>query len=219
MLVGRALVWSSLLVGSALALGLAGCATDLERGDPLPVAPDRANTAPVAEDRPYYEATPEIRAELERLFDATVAEQDPTERVKSARRFLAGGPAAVPVLVDALDRRGATDRATAAWLLGLAGDPRPLSRLDRARGDPDATVRFEAASAMLRLGDRRGVHTLVGGLEDADPRVREQSITMLRRLVGEDFGFRADDHADNRRAAVARWRAYAARPVGVGPGS
>ena len=207
------------LAAAVLSLLLLGCATELERGDPLPVAPDRARTPPVAEDRPYYEATPEIRARLIALFDETVRTPEPGPRVKVARRFLAGGPAAVPVLVEALDRPRAEDRATAAWLLGLAGDPRPLARLDRARGDPDVTVRFEAASSMLRLGDRRGVHTLVGGLEDRDPRLREQSISMLRRLVGEDFGFKADDHASNRNAAVARWRAWAARPVGVGPGS
>ena len=69
---------------------------------------------------------------------------------------------------------------------------------------------------MVRLGDRRGLDRLIRGLEDPDPRLRAKCIDVLSHTVGQDFGYRPDARPDERAAAVARWRAWAAQ-VGTLP--
>lgn len=83
---------------------------------------------------------------------------------------------------------------------GPAAQRRDLSSpnpLDRARG----------AVAVSEAGDADAVHKLVDLLEDPDCAVRFYAIIGLRRLCGEDFGFRYYGDATERAEAVERWRA------------
>jgi HEAT repeat protein len=64
---------------------------------------------------------------------------------------------------------------------------------------------------MMRMGDRRGLGTLVDGLEDLDPLVRARAILVLKEGTGETFEYRADDNPVDRSAAVARWRFWLQR--------
>ena len=95
-----------------------------------------------------------------------------------------------------------------AWILGLRGDRRALPALRRTTEDSVAFVALEAAAATVRLGDDAGFERLVGGLEEEDPRLRARSLMVLQARTGSSMDFRADDPAEDRAAAVARWRAW-----------
>jgi HEAT repeat protein len=99
----------------------------------------------------------------------------------------------------------------AAYTLGFMNDRRAVEPLARAVNDPVADVRYDAAAALLRLGDDRGFAPLIAGLEDADPRLRARSLGNLHAAVGETFGFEADGDPLERSAAVARWRGWLER--------
>lgn len=205
-------------IGLALcaALMLAGCRNDGRNvtDDPPPVAPSGIERL---ENRPYYEGPEGMGARIEGLLSQAVEAED-KERLELGRRIIAHGEPALPVLLRGLEGPEIERRRISAYLLGLARDPRPLADLDVLRSDPDEELRFEAATAMIRIGDRRGFTTMIDGLEHEDPRMRRRSGGMLRSATGETFGYRHDDHADERRAAVARWRAWAARqPAPGGP--
>jgi HEAT repeat protein len=130
------------------------------------------------------------------------------DRIALGRRIVAYGEPAVPVLVEALDDPDAEIRGMAAWMLGFVGDPRAANALARHARDADRLVAYEAASALLRMDDVRGLRPLVGGLEDPDPTVRARCLVVLQERTGETFGFQPDGRPEDRGAAVARWQAF-----------
>jgi hypothetical protein len=96
-------------------------------------------------------------------------------------------------------------RASLAWVMGSSGDRRYIPDLRPMLADKEAGVRFEAASALVELGDGAGFQVLVEGLADADIRNRYKCFESLRRATGQDFGYRHDAAPEDRRASVARW--------------
>jgi len=74
---------------------------------------------------------------------------------------------------------------------------RSSNPLDRARGVVKVAQRGDAGTA----------HRLVELLADDDPAVRMYAILALRRLYGEDHGYRYYDPPAARAAAIERWRA------------
>mgnify|MGYP003879937573 CR=1 FL=1 len=53
------------------------------------------------------------------------------------------------------------------------------------------------------------MHALIGLLDDPDIAVRLYAIAALRRLTGNDYGYRYYASDADRAAAVARWQAAA----------
>ncbi len=100
---------------------------------------------------------------------------------------------------------GVLAAGAAAWLgtMGCGGAEarrhqlRSLNPLDRA----------EAVVAVSAAGDLNAVHKLVDLLDDSDSAVRMYAILALRRLCGEDLGYRFYEGAAAREPAVQRWRA------------
>jgi len=74
----------------------------------------------------------------------------------------------------------------------------------------DSASPLERSQAAIRAGesgDFRVVPKLVDLLEDRDGAVRMCAIQSLRRLCGEDFGYRHYGPEEERTRAVQRWRA------------
>lgn len=94
---------------------------------------------------------------------------------------------AASLVVALLDDGDAKVRAQAAAALGDAGDRALGDRIARRLDDADE-VRFEAALALARLGDRRALPTLTAALGDGDRAL--DAATALARL-GLDEGARA----------------------------
>ena len=71
------------------------------------------------------------------------------------------------VVVDSRNDDGADwSRGDAAWTLGRFGNKRAIYYLSRGMSDPDNLVRAEAARALVRLGDDRGLPILAQHLAD-----------------------------------------------------
>jgi len=62
------------------------------------------------------------------------------------------GPAAVPVLVDALKKGSTSTRELAAQALVFCADPRARQALEAALDDPEISVRLYACSALSMFG-------------------------------------------------------------------
>ncbi len=177
-------------------------------------------------DRTYYLGTPALRQDVRDLF-ARVEGAAPHQWAGIAQKLVSYGEPAVPQMVANLASHQDSVQLMAAYCLGMIQDPRSLSALDAARRSSSPSVRYEAATSMLRMGDRRGLPTMIDGLEDSDPLVRGRAILVLKARTGNTMGFEPQGRADDRQAAVARWRAWLARgggvmaprpAVGVGPG-
>ena len=89
---------------------------------------------------------------------------------------------------------------------GLAGgcfSPDPISI-----NSDSAPSEIPAIKRAAENKDRRAIPRLVQDLDDNDPAVRFAAINALRRITGEDFGYRYYDSAYDRRPAVARWQLW-----------
>ncbi len=187
-------------------LSLCGCAGAAPQPPPAPEKGGAQEAAPLP-DRPFAPLTPQAQADIQTLL-ARVPSAHPEERMELATRLTRFGEAAVPQLIQALSDGEPALRITAAYVLGLLKDPRSFDALYRATFDRVEDVRFEAGTALLRGGDDRAVPLMISGLEHPDPRVRARSLLVLKGRTGSTFDYRADASAQDRAAAVARWRAW-----------
>ncbi len=193
---------------AAALLALVGCQTDPKDDDGNPFRPsDSAAKKERSADRPYYQGTPRVQQDIRDLVGRVPGAQN-RQWADIARKLIGYGEAAVPQLVANLASHNVEVQLMSAYTLGMIKDPRSLDALHRATIDGAPRVRHEAATAMLRMGDQRGLRTMVNALEDADPLVRARAILVLEERTGETYGYKADDRPEDRAAAVSRWRAW-----------
>lgn len=194
----------ALVVGASL-LVTAGCA---RRCDPQcpPCTVDAGEG-----NRPYYTGTDAQRERVE-----TLVSQLETTRGEAflllAQRIIAFGERAVPPLLEALAAPGERSRQHAAYILGVLKDRRTIPALAKvADEDLVPAVRYEAAGALLEMGDPRGLDVLVSGLCDLDARLRAKCIDVLAEKTTRRFGYEPDGSPPDREEAVRRWRAWLAQ--------
>jgi hypothetical protein len=72
--------------------------------------------------------------------------------------------------------------------------------------DPD--LKILAMKQDVNRKDARDVPTMVDDLESDDPAIRFYAIQSLRRLTGDDFGYRFYEDDDQRAPALAQWQAW-----------
>jgi HEAT repeat protein len=87
-------------------------------------------------------------------------------------------PAGAPAILHCLDSPSAEVRAAAARAAGRIGVAPALDRLERLLGDPGWRVRFEAARALLRLGEE-GAKRLCRAARGGEGPARETAALML----------------------------------------
>jgi hypothetical protein len=191
-------------VVGAFALLTNGCRTRDEGRAPDPACRIDAGEG----NRPYFAGDASTRDEIAALV-AELAKARGEKVIEVGMRLVGKGEPAVPALRGALVADDPALRANAAYLLGVLQDRRTVPDLRRAATeDGDATVRYEAASALLELHDASGFAVLVGGLGDADARRRAKCIDVLAEKTRERFGFEPDGDPAERGAAIRRWNAW-----------
>jgi len=82
------------------------------------------------------------------------------------------------------------------------------SKGPRTVKNPDPTVSIPAIKTDVQNRDQKDVAQMVANLNDDDPAVRFYSVQGLRRLTGDDFGYRYYENEEARAPAVARWNQW-----------
>lgn len=105
---------------------------------------------------------------------------EPEVRVEAMRTLghIAPDTESVEVCLAAMDDPAWPTRALAARSLGRLGDPRAITRLERAMGDTAYWVRHHAGQALAQLGEP-GQQALRRLLTNANPFVRDMATEML----------------------------------------
>lgn len=199
-----------------LLAGLAACTQQQPKKPEMSAAEKAAREEKARKDREFYLGTRAAQQDIRDLF-ARVDGAAPHQWAQIAQKLVSYGEPAVPQMIANLDSHEKSVAVMAAYCLGMIQDPRALDPLARAMATPHEKLRFEAATAMLRMGDRRGLPTMIDGLEHPDPLVRARAILVLKERTGGTMGYAADGRPEDRAAAVARWRAWLARGGGVMP--
>ena len=86
-------------------------------------------------------------------------------------------------------------------LVGGCFSPDPKSL-----GSDAAPSAIPAIKDAADRNDRSAIPRLVQDLDDHDSAIRFAAISALKRMTGQDFGFKYYDSEWNRRSAVQRWR-------------
>ena len=114
-----------------------------------------------------------------------------------------------PALVKALTDRESLCRAAAAHVLGR-GDPTRRVAVRRLLADADARVRFEAAAALVRCGEKEAVPVLIALLGDGPIPLGWRAQEILLRLADDKSPAVAleTEDAGVRAKVVAAWSAW-----------
>jgi hypothetical protein len=185
-------IWSLVLLVAVLAVG---CQTN-EHGTP-------------EEDPGEYQQPGKL---LEKEIQDRIAAMEfasGTKLIEHQRRLAFVGEPAIPYLLDGLKTKGPLTRGSCAYVLGLISDIRTIPALrEVAENDPVPEVRYEAAAALLQIGDVSGYAVLIEGLRDENIRNRYKCFEMLHGLTKLDFGYEHDGEPEEREAAVKRWEKW-----------
>jgi HEAT repeat protein len=130
------------------------------------------------------------------------------ELLQSMSRLVALGEQASPQIRANLKSDDWLTRASLAWVMGASGDRRYIPDIRGMLDDKWPSVRYEAAAALVELGDSAGFATLVDGLSDGDIRNRYKCFESLKRATNQDFGYQHDGSPESRDLAVARWKTW-----------
>jgi hypothetical protein len=142
-------------------------------------------------------------------------------------------PAALRALADhgdpsskALFRKGLEDRlwgCRAAAVLGLErlGDRDSAPRIKERLGDEAYEVRAQAARTLHAFGDPSGLPVLVEALRadsvwfdiDYGQIAREDAWNFLKKVAGNDFGYKPWETAEQRAPGLAKFEAWIARTM------
>jgi hypothetical protein len=164
---------------------------------------DTAWVAEVAVPRHLVRPEPAVEEAIARAIHALGA-PDFGDFSAAAKALVALGEPAIPYLGFAAGQDGPDERipiTLRAILKNL-----PAQHVAPYLGSPYAEVRSAAATT---AGERRLTElapALTDLLEDADLDVRRASVAALRRITNRFHGFRPDAPAEDRAAAVAKWR-------------
>jgi HEAT repeat protein len=131
-------------------------------------------------DPQALDGEPGAKAELLELFEES--EDEEMKRYLALVLGYSKDPAAVPLLVEALDDEDSQLRIYALWGLGALGDPSALEPLVAATSDGDAGIRKTAAFALGELGERSAAGELRRLLEDPVADVRWNAALSLARM-------------------------------------
>jgi hypothetical protein len=148
-----------------------------------------------------------VQGEIERRI-AELRYLHGNELLQSMTRLVQLGDAASEQIRANLRSDDWLTRASLAWVMGTTGDRRYIPDLRGMLDDKLPSVRYEAAAALVELGDSGGFATLVDGLSDGDIRNRYKCFESLKRATGQEFGYQHDAEPASRETAVMRWKTW-----------
>ena len=138
------------------------------------------------------------------------------DRWAAAKRIVEMGPTAVPTLITVLSGEHLAARRMAAWILGELKDDRAIMPLKEALAYRDNRVRWNAASALVKLKPR-SVRALIAALEGHDLWARRAAAWALAEIrdptAGEPLARAVLGQDDNLRWKAATGLAAMGDPV------
>jgi len=143
--------------------------------------------------RPSHSAGPSPRSEIVYEKVRRVAQRPKPAHLPHLKKAVRSG-----------DERIREAAAIGIGRLGESSDPDVL--ISALRNDRAATVRAAAATALGRLNCWEAGPALIDALEDPDTNVRSRAGAALRKIMGVDFHYRAND--PDRAKAIQKIRKW-----------
>lgn len=87
-------------------------------------------------------------------------------------------------------------------------DERCLPFVLKATHDPDHRVRKTASQIIGVFKAQEGISSLITLLSDSDKEVQKSAILSLKKITGEDFGFKATEQKNKKDETIEKWRSW-----------
>lgn len=172
-----------------------------------PAASPAPGSAPIAAQVPV---DPVLRADV-----LALAHPDFVARAHASERLVQAGVRALPELGRAGDQpvtvHGSTRVSTTRPVIEAIMVAATGEAVEQQLAAHAPLVRREAALELGRRGVWEPIPALLVRLQDRDDGVRAATVSALRRLTNQFFGYEAQAGAGRRLAAVTRWRTWWAR--------
>jgi hypothetical protein len=113
-----------------------------------------------------------------------------------------------PALLACLSDREPSRRSAAAFVIAAVQEHRP--GVVKLLEDPDLSVRYRAAVALIRVGEKKAVDALIPLLTEASFQAAQQAEDVLFRLASEKLPTTtlSDSSVDARRKARTAWESW-----------
>ncbi|NRA96702.1 MAG: HEAT repeat domain-containing protein [Planctomycetes bacterium] len=115
---------------------------------------------------------------------------------------------ALEPIAKALPTADSRTRANLVYLLGFMGGNAAHQLIVSRLKDDSEVVRYEAAAALITLGDLSAVPVLITFMDSGNRRLRFKSHQVLRSNTRQDFGYDFNAASEGRSRAIARWRTW-----------
>lgn len=107
---------------------------------------------------------------------------------------------------EALPDTDARTRANLIYILGYVGGEQAHAAVIPYLKSEEEVVRFEAAAALVNMGDWSGVPLLLDYMESEDRHKRFKAAQAMLEVTDRDFGYNFDAPPHERQKAMKRWR-------------
>lgn len=111
-------------------------------------------------------------------------------------------------ITKALPNVDSRTRANLVYVLGFLGGNEAHQIIVSHLKDQSEVVRYEAAAALMTLGDLSAVPVLITFMDSDNRRLRFKAHEVLRSTTRQDFGYDFNAEHDGRAKAIARWRSW-----------
>jgi len=180
---------------------------ELTGENPGPTAEDwKRHYSPVTGKR--FQKPLEPREQMLHLADSLVAAA-PARQMELLQEFRdRSGPAYDQAIALAVPRLATEPQRLARRVLAKRLHTVPLGVLREKLRDPDRETRRAALAACRQRDEKALAPELIPLLEDEEPETAKQAHKFLRQIALKDFGPPRGADADQRREAIAAWRAW-----------
>ncbi|MBN2490221.1 MAG: HEAT repeat domain-containing protein [Planctomycetes bacterium] len=186
----------ALIVGLVLIAAAPGCVTVDEKGNIVPPEEEAETTGPL------------LKKQIDKRIDGLKYLRG-TALLDSLNWLILYGEHAVAQLLQGLEDPDPRTRSYCAYVLGEIGNQDVVPSLREALArEEHKRVRFEIAASLVTLGDWGQMGLLIEGLEEEARLSRHKCFEILRKNLNLTFGFDPAGPADERAAAVAKWKAW-----------
>lgn len=178
----------------ALLVLCCSCVTE----DPLPDAHDTSQRITPVEE--VHESVRGRIARVERSSGNTLLRE---LQALIGYKELARGP-----ILEVIDEKDPRTQANLLYVLGYIGGADVYPVLSRYVSDSDPVVRYEAAAALLNMGDWSGIPVLIEFMDSPDRRMRYKAESVLKATTKKDFGYSFNAPPPERERAVGMWKSW-----------
>lgn len=177
---------------------LSACVTTDRDGKPIAEETDRPDTPSRLE-----RAHAQVNARIDKM-----KYQHGKTLLQTMQELIGLKELAFEPIADALPTADPRTRANLVYLLGFMGGNDAHQIIVNHLKDESEVVRYEAAAALMTLGDLSAVPVLITFMDSGDRRLRFKAHEVLSSTTRQDFGYDFNSADEGRYQAVGRWRAW-----------